>query len=146
MKKVLLLLMAMMMSFSALCFASNGSDLDAEAKIVDQFLTGKDYNKVVGHMDPEWSKNFSEEQYKNMFASMEKDMGKLKEKDLRVFQVIKDGNVLRYAAKYEKAPLMEIIAVFKNVNGKISMMQFMVLDPNEQTNQQQGQTSAPAAK
>lgn len=138
MKKVLLLLMSMLLSFSALCFASDGSDLDAEAKIVDQFLTGQEYKKVVGHMDAEWSKNFSEEQYKNMFANMEKELGKLQEKDLRIFQMIKDGNVLRYAAKYEKAPMMEIIAVFKNVNGKISMLQFMVLDPNEQLAAEQG--------
>lgn len=138
MKKVLLLLMSMLLSFSALCFASDGSDLDAEAKIVDQFLTGQEYKKVVGHMDAEWSKNFSEEQYKNMFANMEKELGKLQEKDLRIFQMIKDGNVLRYAAKYEKAPMMEIIAVFKNVNGKISMLQFMVLDPNEQPAEEQG--------
>ena len=142
MKKILLLVMAMMLSFSAMCFASDGSDLDAEAKIMDQFLSGKDYKKVVTYMDAEWAKNFSEEQYKNMFASMEKDMGKLVEKDLRVFQMIKDGNILRYAAKYEKAPLMELIGVFKNVNGKITLMQFMVLDPNE--GQNQGQETKPA--
>lgn len=88
-------------------------------------------------MDPEWAKNFSEEQYKNMFASMDKELGKLVEKDLRVFQMIKDGNILRYAAKYEKAPLMEMIAVFKNVKGKITMLQFMVLDPNEGQNKEQ---------
>lgn len=146
MKKVLLLLMSMLLSFSALCYASDGSDLDAEARIVDQFLAGKEYKKVVGYMDPEWSKNFSEEQYKNMFASMEKDLGKLQEKDLRIFQMIKDGNVLRYAAKYEKAPLMEIIAVFKNVNGKIAMMQFMVLDPNEQSEGQKAQGKKADAK
>lgn len=137
MKKILLLVMAMMLSFSAMCFASDGTDLDAEAKIMDQFLSGKDYKKVVGYMDPEWAKNFSEEQYKNMFASMDKELGKLVEKDLRVFQMIKDGNILRYAAKYEKAPLMEMIAVFKNVNGKITMLQFMVLDPNEGQNKEQ---------
>lgn len=45
MKKILLLVMAMMLSFSAMCFASDGADLDAEAKIMDQFLSGKDYKK-----------------------------------------------------------------------------------------------------
>ena len=32
---------------------------------------------------------------------------------------------------------MEMIAVFKNVKGKITMLQFMVLDPNEGQNKEQ---------
>ena len=116
MKKILLLVMAMMLSFSAMCFASDGADLDAEAKIVDQFLSGKDYKKVVGYMDPEWAKNFSEEQYKNMFASMDKELGKLVEKDLRVFQMIKDGNIRLVNVKNQDAvtKVLDMVPDFVN--------------------------------
>ena len=85
-KKVMLFLMAIMMSFSAMCYASYGSDLDAETKIVDQF----------------------------------------------VYQVFSDGHVLVYAAKFEKGAVMELDVAFKVTNGKFSIMNFRVVDPNAQ--------------
>ena len=42
-KKFVMFLMTVMLSFSAVCFASYGTDLDAEAKAVDQFFSGTDY-------------------------------------------------------------------------------------------------------
>ena len=38
MKKILLIVMMLVMCVSSACFASDGSVLDAEAKMVDQFF------------------------------------------------------------------------------------------------------------
>ena len=62
--------MAIMMSFSAMCYASYGSDLDAETKIVDQFFAGGDYKKASAFMDPSLAKDLTADRYKEMFANM----------------------------------------------------------------------------
>ena len=128
-KKILLLLTAIMMSVSAICFASDGSDLDYEQKVVDIFMQGKNYNEVLKYMDPEMTKSFPPEQYKTMFSSMDKALGNMKSKKMVVYQKLNGGDVLRYRAVYEKVPVMEIIAAFRNENGKITMMDVMVLEP-----------------
>lgn len=131
-KKFVMFLMAAMMSFSAVCFASYGSDLDTEAKAVDQFFAGGDYKKAVSVMDPDLAKDMTADRYKTLFENMNKDLGKLVQKDLRVYQIFPDGHILRYAAKFEKAADMEIDVVFKNANGKLTMADFRVIDPNAQ--------------
>ena len=131
-KKFVMFLMAAMLSFSAVCFASYGSDLDMEVKAVDQFFSGGDYKKVVNIMDPDLAKNLPADRYKSLFDDMNKNLGKLMQKDLRVYQVYPDGHILRYAAKFEKAAEMEIDVVFKNTNGKLTMADFRVVDPNAQ--------------
>ena len=90
-KRFMLFLMAVMMSFSAMCYASYGSDLDAEAKVVDQFFAGNDYKKVSAFMDPSLSKDLTADRYKEMFENMNKELGKLVQKDLRIYQVFDDG-------------------------------------------------------
>ena len=131
-KKFMMLLMTVMLSFSAVCFASYGSDLDAEAKAVDQFFAGGEYKKIVNLMDPDLVKDLTADRYKSLFDDMNKNLGKLVEKDLRVYQVFPDGHILRYAAKFEKAAAMEIDVVFKKANGKLAMADFRVIDPNAQ--------------
>ena len=131
-KKVMLFLMAIMMSFSAMCYASYGSDLDAEAKIVDQFFAGGDYKKVTSLMDPSLAKDLTAERYKEMFDGMNKELGKMVKKDLRIYRVFDDGHILIYAAKFEKGAVMELDVAFKTVGGKPSMMNFRLVDPNAQ--------------
>jgi hypothetical protein len=75
-------------------------------------------------MAPEMLKNFSEKQYTDMFSSINKELGNLQDKDMIVFQKIKDGDILRYVAKYEKASLMELIAVFKSDEWQIPTYRF----------------------
>ena len=48
-----------------------------------------------------------------------------------VYQKLNGGDVLRYRAVYEKVPVMEIIAAFRNENGKITMMDMMVMEPEQ---------------
>ena len=124
--------MAVMMSFSAMCYASYGSDLDAETKVVDQFFAGGDYKKVSALMDPSLSKDLTADRYKEMFDNMNKELGKMTQKDLRIYQVFNDGHILIYAVKFEKGAVMELDVAFKTVNGKPSIMNFRVIDPNAQ--------------
>ena len=76
-KKILVLVTAVLMGFSAICFASDGTDLDYEQKAVDAFMQGKNYNEVLKYMDPEMTKSFPPEQYKTMFDYMNRDLGSL---------------------------------------------------------------------
>ena len=138
-KKVMLFLMAVMMRFSAMCYASYGSDLDAETKVVDQFFAGGDYKKVSALMDPSLSKDLTADRYKEMFDNMNKELGKMTQKNLRIYQVFDDGHLLIYAVKYEKGAVMELDVAFKTVNGKPSIMNFRIIDPN-------AQAQAPAQK
>lgn len=131
-KKFMLFLVAVMMSFSAMCFASYGTDLDAEAKIVDQFFAGGDYKKASAFMDPSLSKDLTADRYKEMFDNMNKELGKMVKKDLRVYQVFDDGHILVYAAKFEKGAVMELDVAFKVTGGKPAMMNFRLVDPNAQ--------------
>ena len=131
-KKVMLFLMAIMMSFSAMCYASYGSDLDAETKVVDQFFAGGDYKKASAFMDSSLSKDLTADRYKEMFDNMNKELGKMVKKDLRIYQVFDDGHILVYAAKFEKGAVMELDVAFKTVGGKPSMMNFRLVDPKAQ--------------
>lgn len=130
-KKILVLVTAVLMGFSAICFASDGTDLNYEQKAVDAFMQGKNYNEVLKYMDPEMTKSFPPEQYKTMFDYMNRDLGSLKSKRMVVYQKLNGGDVLRYRAVYEKVPVMEIIAAFRNENGKITMMDMMVMEPEQ---------------
>ena len=131
-KKVILFLMAVMMSFSAMCYASYGSELDAEAKIVDQFFAGGDYKKIVGLMDPELAKDMTADRYKTTFAEIDKELGKMLQKDLFGYRLFKEGHVLSYAVKFEKGAVLELDVIFKTANGKPSMANFSLYDPNAQ--------------
>ena len=83
-------------------------------------------------MDPSLAKDLTADRYKEMFANMNKELGKMVQKDLRVYQVFSDGHVLVYAAKFEKGAVMELDVAFKVTNGKFSIMNFRVVDPNAQ--------------
>lgn len=129
-KFLIMLLMGIMLTMGTVCFAStDGRDIDAQQKIVDIFISGKSYASVKPYMAPEMIKNFNEKQYTDMFTSMGKELGKLQDKDMVVFQKIKDGDILSYIAKYEHANVMQLIAVFKNDGGKFQLIDFVVAPP-----------------
>jgi hypothetical protein len=85
-------------------------------------------------MDPSLSKDLTAERYKELFDGMNKELGKIVKKDLRIYQVLNEVHVLLYEAKFEKGPVMELGVVFKAGGGKPSMMNFRMepLDPNAQ--------------
>ncbi len=132
-KKVVFFLMAIMMSFSAMCFASYGTDLDAENKIVDQFFAGGDYKKVSAFMEPALAKDLTEERYKNMFTELNKELGKMISKDLFGYRLGENGqHLLSYAAKFEKGAVMALDVLFKAEKGKYTISNFRMVDPNAQ--------------
>ena len=130
MKKLLLLFVtAMMLTLNAVCFASDGKDIDEQQKVVDVFLSGKAYSVLKPYMAPEMQKNFTEKQYTEMMANMKSDLGVLKDKNMVVFQKINGGDILRYLAKYEKGPVMDVIAVFKKDGEKFLLIDMAVVPP-----------------
>lgn len=129
-KKLTVFLTTMMLCICAVCSASDGTDLDTEEKYVNLFFAGKDYPKVAAFMDPQLAKNVTEEQYKALFERLNRDLGKLASKKLRVCQVFDDGQILHYAAAFEKAKDMRIVMGFKKEGNKITLMDFRVVDPN----------------
>lgn len=131
-KKFMLFLMAVMVSFSAICFASYGTDLDAETKMAEQFFTGADYKKVEVFMDAALSKEVTADKYKEIFSSVEKDLGKMVESKLRIVEKFDDADVLHYFAKYEKMQNVELVAAFKKDKSKIYLFQFGFNAPKAQ--------------
>ena len=56
--KFLLIVMMLVMCVSSACFASDGSVLDAEAKMVDQFLNASSYKNVSSILSDDMKANF----------------------------------------------------------------------------------------
>ena len=122
-----------MTSVSVACFASYGTDLDTEAQYVERFMAGKDYAKVAAFMDPQLAKNMTGEQYGSLFTKMDAELGKMVKKDLRAYELFDDGHILHYAVGFEKAPVMVLDVAFKKAGGKITMMDFRIIDPGANT-------------
>lgn len=127
-KQLMMFLVMALTCVSAVCFASHGTDLDAEERYVDQFMAGKDYAKVSAFMDPQLAKNVTREQYTNLFTKMNQDLGKLVKKELWAYELFDDGHVLHYVIGFEKAPVMVLDVVFKKTGDKVSMLNFRILD------------------
>ena len=82
MKKILLIVMMLVMCVSSACFASDGSVLDAEAKMVDQFLNASSYKNVSSILSADMKANFDETKFNEYKASITNDLGAYKEKQL----------------------------------------------------------------
>ena len=117
MKKILLIVMMLVMCVSSACFASDGSVLDAEAKMVDQFLNASSYKNVSSILSADMKANFDETKFNEYKASITNDLGAYKEKQL--VNLIKRPGVDRvvYGAGFEKGQVMMVIADFA-VDGK----------------------------
>jgi hypothetical protein len=129
-KKFVMFLMTVMLSFSAVCFASYGTDLDAETKMAEQFFAGNDYKKVSAFMGQDFAKALTAEKYKEFFANVEKDAGKVVGSKLRVIEKYDDADVLHYFIDFEKVKNVKFIAVFKKVDSKIVLFEAAFPNPN----------------
>ena len=98
MKKILLIVMMLVMCVSSACFASDGSVLDAEAKMVDQFLNASSYKNVSSILSADMKANFDETKFNEYKASITNDLG-------GVDRVV-------YGAGFEKGQVMMVIADF----------------------------------
>ena len=77
MKKMLMMVvMVLTLAFSAVCSVSNGSLLDAQEKIVGNFLKGTNYKSVSALMNDDMKKNWDEKTYNNFKEQIAKDSAK----------------------------------------------------------------------
>lgn len=135
MKKILLIVMMLVMCVSSACFASDGSVLDAEAKMVDQFLGASSYKNVSSILSDDMKANFDETKFNEYKASIAKDLGAYKEKQL--VQVIKRPGLDRlvFGAGFEGDKVMMVIADFAVNNEKPLLLNIAIVPPqpaNEQ--------------
>ena len=113
MKKILLALIAIFtLGFSTLAFASTGRDIDAQEKVVEKFLASTRYNTIRTDLAPGLRERFGEKEYVELFSDLSKNLGRLEDKEMMVYQRLAEGNVLLYALKYEKG-IMRLVTTFR---------------------------------
>lgn len=140
MKKILLIVMMLVMCVSSACFASDGSVLDAEAKMVDQFLNASSYKNVSSILSDDMKANFDETKFNEYKTSITKDLGAYKEKQL--VQVIKRPGLDRlvFGAGFEGDKVMMVIADFTVTNEKPLLLNIAIVPPQpagEQNSEEQ---------
>ena len=145
MKKILLIVMMLVMCVSSACFASDGSVLDAEAKMVDQFLAkmvdqflnASSYKNVSSILSDDMKANFDETKFNEYKASITKDLGAFKEKQL--VNVIKRPGVDRlvYGAGFDGGKVMMVIADFAVNNEKPLLLNIAIVPPQPPQDQAQ---------
>lgn len=133
MKKIVLMLtMVFMLAFSAVCSASNGKVLDTEENIINKFLSATKYSAITSMVTEDMKKEFNEETFNNFREQLDKNFGKLNEKQLFLVEKHKDVDVLRYKSSFALAPEVQILFVFKVENEKPLLGDFrFVLPPKE---------------
>lgn len=133
MKKMLMMaVMVMMLAFSAVCSASNGSVLDAQEKIVTNFLNGSNFKSVAALMNDEMKKNWDEKTYDNFKAQIAKDFGKINTNDLILVEKHKDADILLYQVTSEKVPAARFVFLFQVVKEKPLLADFNVMLPKKE--------------
>lgn len=133
MKKIILMLtMVLMLAFSAVCSASNGKVLDAEENMINKFLAAEKYSAVSSMMTEDMKKEFNEETFNNFKEQLNKNFGKLGEKQLFLVEKGKDVDVLRYQSKFELVPEAQFIFLFQVKNEKPLLSKFALVLPNKE--------------
>lgn len=133
MKKIVLMLtMVFMLAFSAVCSASNGKVLDAEETIINKFLSATKYTAITSMMTEDMKKDFNEETFNNFREQLDKNFGKLNEKQLFLVEKGKDVDVLRYQSSFALVPEAQFVFMFKVENEKPLLAKFaLALPPKE---------------
>ncbi len=139
MKKIVLMLtMVFMLAFSAVCSASNGKVLDAEETIINKFLSATKYSAIASMMTEDMQKDFNEETFNNFREQLDKNFGKLNEKQLFLVEKGKDVDVLRYQSSFALVPEAQFVFMFKVENEKPLLAKFaLALPPKEDAAQEQ---------
>lgn len=121
MKKIVFTLtLIMMMVFSGLCFASDGSDLNKEQKIAETFMEvftkeqAPEYAIVSKDFSDNLKKSVSERTYKKLPAEIKEKFGTAKNVDFRTFEKLGQEDRVTYIASFDKQPMAAIIFVFDN--------------------------------
>lgn len=119
MKKILFTLtLIMMMAFSGLCFASDGSDLNKEQKIAENFMgvftkeQAPEYAIVSKNFSDNLKKSVSERTYKKLPAEIKEKFGNVKNVDFRTFEKLGQEDRITYIASFDKQPVAAIVFIF----------------------------------
>lgn len=133
MKKIVLILtMVFMLAFSAVCSASNGKVLDTEENMINKFLSATKYSAITSIMTEDMKKEFNEETFNNFREQLDKNFGKLNEKQLFLVEKGKDVDVLRYQSSFALVPEAQFVFMFKVENEKPLLAKFaLALPPKE---------------
>lgn len=133
MKKIVLMLtMVFMLAFSAVCSASNGKVLDSEENMINKFLSATKYSAITSMMTEDMKKEFNEETFNNFREQLDKNFGKLNEKQLFLVEKGKDVDVLRYQSSFALVPEAQFVFMFKVENEKPLLAKFaLALPPKE---------------
>ena len=133
MKKIVLMLtMVFMLAFSAVCSASNGKVLDTEENMINKFLSATKYSAITSIMTEDMKKEFNEETFNNFREQLDKNFGKLNEKQLFLVEKGKDVDVLRYQSSFALVPEAQFVFMFKVENEKPLLAKFaLALPPKE---------------
>lgn len=139
MKKIVVMLtIVLMLAFSAVCSASNGKVLDNEEAMINKFLSATKYSAISTMMTEDMKKDFNEEAFNNFREQMDKNFGKLSEKQLFMVEKGKDVDVLRYQSKFELVPEAQFVFMFKVENEKPMLAKFaLALPPKDNGEQEQ---------
>ena len=119
MRKILFTLtLIMMMVFSGICFASDGSDLNKEQKVAETFMgvftkeQAPEYAIVSKDFTDNLKNGVSERTYKKLPAEIKEKFGNVKEVNFRTFEKLEQENRLTYIATFDKEPVVAIVFVF----------------------------------
>lgn len=133
MKKMLMMVvMVLTLAFSAVCSASNGSLLDAQEKIVGNFLKGTNYKSVSAVMNDDMKKNWDEKTYNNFKEQIAKDFGKINTQDLILVEKHKNADILLYQITSEKVPAARFVFLFQVEKEKPMLADFNVMLPKKE--------------
>ena len=133
MKKMLMMVvMVLTLAFSAVCSASNGSLLDAQEKIVGNFLKGTNYKSVSAVMNDDMKKNWDEKAYNNFKEQIAKDFGKINTQDLIIVEKHKNADILLYQVTSEKVPAARFVFLFQVEKEKPMLADFNVMLPKKE--------------
>lgn len=133
MKKMLMMVvMVLTLAFSAVCSASNGSLLDAQEKIVGNFLKGTNYKSVSAVMNDDMKKNWDEKTYNNFKEQIDKDFGKINTQDLILVEKHKNADILLYQVTSEKVPAARFVFLFQVEKEKPMLADFNVMLPKKE--------------
>lgn len=133
MKKILMMVvMVLTLAFSAVCSASNGSLLDAQEKIVGDFLKGTNYKSVSAVMNDDMKKNWDEKTYANFKEQIAKDFGKINTQELILVEKHKNADILLYQVTSEKVPAARFVFLFQVEKEKPMLADFNVILPKKE--------------
>lgn len=133
MKKMLMMVvMVLTLAFSAVCSASNGSLLDAQEKIVGNFLKGTNYKSVSALMNDDMKKNWDAKTYNNFKEQIAKDFGKINTQDLILVEKHKNADILLYQVTSEKVPAARFVFLFQVEKEKPMLADFNVMLPKKE--------------